>query len=215
MTPQFDETFSEFLDRCTQTYDVAECELMWDESRGASSASTIERRAAQLEVRTKGRHLMGYAAVFGVEARLGATTEVLAPRAFAASLKSNLDIIALVDHDIGRVLARTKSKTLKLSEDSRGLAFDLSVPDTSFGRDVLALAKRGDLGGMSFGFIVPKGGDSWDGTRRTLNAVDLREISVVSAWPAYPDTVVNARAQLPAGGKFRRLILARRYLETL
>jgi HK97 family phage prohead protease len=153
----------------------------------------IERRTAQLEIRAKGRRLEGYAATFGTEARLGATTEVLAPRAFADTLKAGRDVLALLDHDPARVLARTRSKSLRLVEDSRGLAFDLDVPQTSYGADVLALAERGDLGGMSFGFTVPKGGEEWSGNRRTLRGVDLHEISVVSAWPAYPNTVVQAR----------------------
>jgi hypothetical protein len=56
-------------------------------------------------------------------------------------------------------LARTRSGNLKLSEDSHGLQFELSIPDTRPSRDVLALAERGDLGGMSFAFIVPKDGE--------------------------------------------------------
>jgi Escherichia/Staphylococcus phage prohead protease len=150
-----------------------------------------ERRSAALEVRAKGRRLEGYAALFGVEAHVGDFTEIIAAGAFASSLSH--DIVAMVDHDVAKVLARTRSKTLRLAEDTRGLAFDLDVPDTTHGRDVLTLAERGDLGGMSFGFIVAKNGEVWDGTKRTLRAVDLREVSVVSAWPAYQGTVVNAR----------------------
>lgn len=167
----------------------------------------LETRAV-LELRAKDRKLEGYAAKFGVRARIADFTEVVSPGAFAKSLQSGRDILAMVDHDRGKILARTKSGSLKLAEDSTGLAFELAVPDTQPGRDVLALAERGDLGGMSFGFLVPEGGENWDGTLRTLTAVDLHEISVVSAWPAYPETTVNARAKTPA------LDLARRYLET-
>jgi hypothetical protein len=168
---------------------------------------TLETRAV-LELRAKGRTLSGYAAKFGIEARIADFTEIIASGAFAASLASGRDVVALADHDRAAVLARTKSGTLTLTEDSTGLQFELKVPDTGAGRDVLALAERGDLGGMSFGFLVPAGGDAWNGNRRTLNAIDLREISVVSAWPAYPETTVHARMQAP------RLALALRYLET-
>ena len=167
----------------------------------------LEQRAV-LELRAKDRRLEGYAAKFNVEARIADFTEVIAAGAFAASLKSGRDVIALADHDKTAVLARTRSGTLKLSEDSTGLEFSISVPDTQRGRDVLALAERGDLVGMSFGFLPAKGGESWDGNRRTLTAIDLHEISVVSAWPAYPETTVSARAKTPA------LDLAKRYLET-
>ena len=93
----------------------------------------------------------------------------------------------------------------------RGLAFSLDLPETQAGADVLALATRGDLGGMSFGFTVPKGGERWAGNRRSLSAVGLREVSVVSAWPAYPDTEIALRALHTGAASARRrrvLVLA-------
>ena len=167
-----------------------------------------ERRASIVEVRAKGRRLDGYAATFDAEARIGSITEVIVPGAFADSLRSGADILALVDHDPARVLARTRSGSLRLSEDAHGLAFEIEVPDTSAGRDVLALAERGDLGGMSFGFEATE--ESWNGDRRELRRVKLLEIRVVAAWPAYPDTTIQARNR-PS----RRAERARRYLETL
>jgi HK97 family phage prohead protease len=170
----------------------------------------IERRAIVGELRAKGRRLQGYAATFGAEAKINDFVETIARGAFADSLAKRSDVLALVDHDPGRVLARTRSKTLRLSEDSRGLAFDLDVPATTAGNDVLALAERGDLGGMSFAFSVKR--EKWQGERRTLEAVDLHEISIVQSWPAYPDTVVQARARPVL---FPRVAVARRYLESL
>jgi len=155
----------------------------------------FERRAAPIQLRAKGRRLEGYAAVFGQAARITDFEEIIAPGAFTQTLESRNDILALVDHAPDRLLARTRSGTLRLAEDSKGLAFDLDVPKTTAGDDVLALAERGDLGGMSFGFRVPKGGDAWNGNQRTLRTIDLAEISVVSAWPAYDGTVVHARAR--------------------
>lgn len=153
----------------------------------------IERRAAALEVRAAGRKLEGYAATFGAEARIGSIVETIAAGAFAATLADRHDVLALVDHDPGRLLARTRSGTLRLAEDGRGLAFALDVPDTQLGHDVLELARRGDLGGMSFAFQVGQGGEHWSGKHRELRAVELAEISVVLAWPAYPDTEVAVR----------------------
>ena len=169
-----------------------------------------QRRFA--EVRTAGRKLEGYAALFASEACIGEFVETIAPGAFRASLAG--DVLALQDHAFDKVLGRTQSGTLRLSEDTRGLAFSLDLPDTTAGRDVLALAERGDLGGMSFGFTIPDGGDEWNGARRTLRAVELREISVVSAWPAYPDTAAelalrSRRPQVDAEHRRRSLILAR------
>lgn len=169
-----------------------------------------QRHAAEVRV-AQGRKLTGYAARFNAEARIGHFNEVIRPGAFAASLKGR-DVLALVDHDPTRLLARTRTGTLELREDAEGLAFTIQLPDTQAGRDVLALAERGDLGGMSFGFTVDKDGERWDGNKRELRAVTLHEISVVSAWPAYDGTSVQAR-NFPNVGK--RLTLARLYLETV
>ncbi len=171
-------------------------------------APALERRQVS-ELRSTGRRLEGYAATFNADAKIGRFTETISPGAFRSSLAG--DVLALFNHDPAAVLGRTRSRTLRLSEDSRGLAFDLDLPDTAAGRDVLAMAERGDLGGMSFGFLTPKGGDKWQGERRTLVNVELREISVISAWPAYPDTSLALRSfQLVQDHERRRraLILA-------
>jgi HK97 family phage prohead protease len=155
----------------------------------------LERRSASLEVAAKGRRLEGYAAVFGAEARIGSFVETIRRGAFSASLKDARDVVALVDHDAGRVLGRTRSGTLRLSEDTRGLAFSVDLPETQAARDLLALAERGDIGGASFAFTVAKDGEHWTGDRRELRAVTLHEISVVQSWPAYAETSVHARSR--------------------
>lgn len=156
----------------------------------------MERRALQIELRAAGsnpRRLEGYAAVFSVDTKINDFVETIRAGAFAESLASGRDILALVDHDASRLLGRTKSGTLRLSEDARGLAFAIDLPDTQTARDVLALAERSDLGGASFGFRAVD--EKWTGARRELRAVDLHEISIVSAWPAYSNTVVEARSR--------------------
>ena len=141
-----------------------------------------------------GRKLAGYAAVFGRPAQIGSFTETVRPGAFRATLAAGKDMLALLDHDPTRLLARTSNGTLRLSEDARGLAFELDLPDTTLGKDVLAMAEARLLGGVSFGFRVHKGGDAWPtASARELHAVDLVEISVVQAFPAYADTSVTAR----------------------
>ena len=154
------------------------------------AAATLERRFAT-ELRSSGRKLEGYAATFASTANLGAFRERIDTGAFRDALAG--DVLALLDHDSGKVLGRTRTGTLELREDDKGLAFSLDLPDTAAGRDVLALAARGDLGGMSFGFLVPEGGEDWEGDLRTLRKIDLREISVVSAWPAYEGTEIALR----------------------
>lgn len=171
------------------------------------AGGVIERRRAAALAVAPGRKLTGLAAVFDQETRVAGFTEVIRHGAFKASL--DRDILALVDHDAGRLLARTKSGTLRLWEDSEGLRFEIDVPDTQEGRDVLTLAERGDLGGCSIGFLPAKGGEVWRGNKRELRAVTLHEISIVSSWPAYAGTHVQARAKTP------KLAAALRYLETI
>lgn len=151
----------------------------------------IERRGAAGGLRASGRTLTGYAAVFGTETRMGSFTERIAPGAFSKSLASGRDILALLDHRADVLLGRTASGTLKLSEDDKGLRFDLELPDTQAGRDLVALAERGDLGGMSFGFIAED--EEWTGNTRELRQVDLREVSVIQAFPAYQQTEISLR----------------------
>ncbi|MBI0432809.1 HK97 family phage prohead protease [Roseomonas sp. KE0001] len=153
----------------------------------------LEHRAA-VELRASGRRLEGYAACFDAPAQIGGFVEVIRPGAFRAALLTKADVLALVDHDPGRLLARTSSGTLRLEEDAKGLHFEVDMPTTQLACDVLALAERRDLGGMSFGFRVKD--EAWPARdRRELRAVDLVEISVVTAFPAYTQTTVSARAR--------------------
>lgn len=105
------------------------------------------------------------------------------------------DVLALYNHDYANVLGRVDAGTLKLSIDKVGLHFVLDMPDTTVGHDVYNNIKAGNLKGMSFGFVVADGGDSWQqGVSkpiRTINQLQtLGEISVVSK-PAYDDTSIN------------------------
>jgi len=173
-----------------------------------------ERRSAPIELRARGRRLEGYAALFGVRACIADQfDEEIKPGAFTGSLRSGQDVLALVDHDPSRLLARTRSRTLRLSQDSTGLAFDLDVPDTGEGRDLLVLAERGDIGGASISFTVAPGGETREGGVRVLEALRLHEISVVKAWPAYQGTIVQARSA--NDNRLLRLAHLRRYLEAV
>lgn len=158
----------------------------------------IEKRGGTLGVETRAedekRTLVGYAAVFDASADIGGWwIERIAPGAFAEAIAG--DVRALVDHDMGRVIGRTKSGTLRLEEDSKGLRVEIDVPNTTDGNDLWTLVERGDISGMSFGFRVTK--QEWDETGdmpvRTIQAVDLFEVSAV-AFPAYDDTELGRRS---------------------
>jgi len=144
--------------------------------------------------------LVGHAVLFNsLSVDLGGFVEKVAPGAFARTLASGKTIFAVHHHNFENVLASTKSGSLKLSEDARGLRFEIAMPETSLGHDIHALVKRGDLSSMSFSFRINGAqGESWrersDGViERTLLDLDLFEISTV-ANPAYPSSEVFARA---------------------
>lgn len=158
----------------------------------------IEKRGGTLGVETRAddtaRTLVGYAAVFNSDADIGGYwVERIAPGAFTATISG--DIRALINHDPGRIIGRTKSGTLRLAEDAKGLRVEIDVPNTTDGNDLWTLVERGDISGMSFGFCVTK--QSWDETTnppvRTIQAVDLAEVSAV-AFPAYDDTTIGKRS---------------------
>ncbi len=103
------------------------------------------------------------------------------------------------------MLGRTKSGTLDVSEDQKGLKFRCELPDTQTARDLHQLVIRGDVDQCSFGFIVrtqnwleTKNADGSVDVMRELTDVDLFDIGPVT-FPAYPQTSVNARALWPDG----------------
>lgn len=132
----------------------------------------------------------GYAAIFNSQTSIGDFfDEIIEPGAFKRTISENDDIRALFNHDWNVVLGRTKSGTLKLSEDKRGLKFDLELPNTTAGKDLAASMERGDINQCSFGFVATE--ETWDYTAepalRTIHEVELYEVSIVSI-PAYDDT---------------------------
>jgi HK97 family phage prohead protease len=156
----------------------------------------VERRSVR-EVRAKDdAKIEGYAAVFNsLSEELFGFREIIMPGAFDRALREGHDVRALVNHDPNQILGRTKSGTLKLSVDERGLMAEIDPPDTQAARDALTSIKRGDIDGMSFAFRTIT--DNWrmeDGEQiRELVDVELLDVSVV-AYPAYSATQVSARA---------------------
>lgn len=142
------------------------------------------------------RHITGYAAVFNsLSDDLGGFREKIDPGAFKRTIKKD-DVRALKNHNTDYVIARTKSGTLKLSEDERGLKIDALPPDAGWARDLMVSIERGDIDQMSFGFMTIS--DRWETKGkeeiRTLEEVHLLDVSPV-AFPAYPDTTVGLRSR--------------------
>jgi HK97 family phage prohead protease len=161
----------------------------------------MERRLSTLDLEIRSLDgtpdkpvIAGYAAVFNqLSDDLGGFREKIAPGAFTKSLGN--DVRALFNHDSNLILGRTKSKTLRLSEDPKGLAIEIDPPDTEAARDLLTSIKRGDVSQMSFGFFTRS--DIWEDIGgkivRTLIDVDLFDVSPVT-FPSFPQTAVAVRA---------------------
>lgn len=172
------------VEMITRAYKIVEMELRVDNTTDGSQNNVIAGYVAEFE---KYSHELN-------DFFRGKFKEKIRKGAFENSIRSKV-IKALWNHDDNKVLGSTKSKTLNLWEDERGLKFELTLPNNNWGADALESVRRGDVDGMSFGFIptITEWDDASDSeTIRTLVEVDLIEISPV-AFPAYPQTSVSAR----------------------
>lgn len=161
--------------------------------------------------------ISGYAAVFNSKTTISDWfTEEIEPGAFSRSIAEN-DIRGLFNHNWDKVLGRTKSGTLKLSEDEHGLKFEIELPNTSTARDLAESMERGDIDQCSFGFYPSE--ETWnydvEPAHRVLNEVELFEISVVSI-PAYDDTEASIiRSKEISQNVEKRLKIIKQINETL
>jgi HK97 family phage prohead protease len=164
------------------------------------ATTVMETRAHfvdDMEIRAVGEKMTfkGYAAVFNSDSEPLPFIERIQPGAFARTLKSRNNIRMYVNHNDSQLLASTRSGTLRLQEDSKGLLAEADLPMTTDGRNMSILLEQRIVDSMSFGFSVPRGGDTWsaDGGRRTLTEVRLHEVSVVTGQPAYAATSASVR----------------------
>jgi len=118
-------------------------------------------------------------------------------------LIDNSNIVFLYNHDYNQVIGRSnKGKgTLNLELRDDGVYFDLEVPNTTMGNDLLENIRLGNINQCSFGFryanepdayVDKKVEDTW--YRDVYKIGELFDVSAVT-FPAYDDTYVNARMQ--------------------
>lgn len=149
--------------------------------------------------------LIGYAAVFddGTEKsqyRYYGIIETIQRGAFTRALRDRQDVRGLFNHDSGSLLGRVSSNTLRLSEDDKGLRYEIDLPDTTLGRDLEQLIQRRDLSGSSFGFRVKSekwermGNKDEDKYKRSILDVDLIDVGPVT-FPAYTGTQSQMRSE--------------------
>lgn len=146
---------------------------------------------------TESREVEGYAAVFDKWSHdLGWFKERINRSAF--NDVDMTDVVATFNHNFDNVLARSGSKTLTLSVDSKGLRYSFTAPNTTAGNDLLENIRNGNVKGSSFMFTVKE--QKW--TDKSGDEIDEREITQIGrlielgpvTMPAYPDTTAAKRS---------------------
>lgn len=123
----------------------------------------------------------------------GEFEETIAKGTFNKTLKERDDVRLLVNH-VGVPVARTKSKTLRLTTtpDLRAHAPRLDPANPTV-QELRSAMGRGDLDQMSIGFRVTRQEWNEDYTERTIREVKLFDVSVVT-FPASPTTTASIRS---------------------
>jgi HK97 family phage prohead protease len=136
---------------------------------------------------------LGYASVtdtpYEMEDWLGSYTETVSNGAFKKTLSEGADVPFKLNHD-GMTLARTKSGTMRLAEDSTGLHVEADLDARNpVVQGIQSAMERGDLDEMSFAFRVTRQEWNEDYTERWINEVNLNkgDVSIVN-YGANPHT---------------------------
>lgn len=138
------------------------------------------------------------------------------PGCITEELIAKSDVVANIDHDNSRMVARSVNGegSLHLSLDEHGLKFSYEAPLTNDGETVLQGVRRGDFRGCSFAYTC----DEDTGVHYEKNEKDPRaliryvdevnglyDVSVV-IHPAYPQTNVDSRSAVLDGALLRGMI---------
>jgi HK97 family phage prohead protease len=122
--------------------------------------------------------------------------EKFVPGAYRGEQPSNQ--FAYRNHGWDEPLGSTEAGTLVFRDTPEGLRFELELPDTTRGRDMAVLAKRGDIKGASLGFRVRD--NEWrfaekpgELDERTVTDVEVLEVSLTHM-PAYRGATASLRS---------------------
>ncbi len=170
-------------------------------------ASGVEMRAKANGTGGTKFHFTGYATVYDYPFEMwdfwgDEFSEKVGQRAGARTLANHCDVPFLVGHnDAGIPMARTKSGTMALGEDTHGLHADAPGLDGSLEqiRQLASAVERGDMDEMSMAFMTMQQDWSPDYSERTILEYDLHkgDVSVV-VFGANDGTAGAAMVALPA-----------------
>ena len=222
LKPNDGETKEEFINRCmaddtmqkefpdeSQRYAV--CLAQWNERAAARSQREIrlaEIRALEPTNDEQEMIVEGRAIVYDSPTVM---YEIDGTKYYEVIQRGALDGTDLKDvpfkynhSDSVMVMARTRNKTLELIPDDQGLLVRAKLANTTAGRDLYELIKRGDIDKMSFAFTVAK--EAYDKKTRTRKIIRFKRIWDVSAvdTPAYLDTYISARNYFMAQAEAER-----------
>jgi len=177
---------------------------IWDKKY---NNTIMEKRIFNIENRFETKEdgqevVVGYGSIWNSRSEnLGGFYEYISPDAISQETIEKSDVRALINHNPDLVLARSTAGNLILSVDEKGLRYEFSIPETSYGKDLAINMKNGNINQSSFAFTV--GSDEWstdeDGNDiRTITSIEkLYDVSPVT-YPAYSqaesDLVVAQRA---------------------
>ncbi|ACT00214.1 HK97 family phage prohead protease [Paenibacillus sp. JDR-2] len=145
--------------------------------------------------------------------------EKVAPTALADADMS--DVIFNYNHG-GKVMARTRNKTLELKVDNKGLFIRARLDGTEEGRKLYEEIKGGYIDRMSYAYTVKEA--SYDNETRTRTVLRIKKVYDVSAVdiPAYDTTSISARSafemviekeeQVAVAAERRKKLLLQTYL---
>lgn len=107
------------------------------------------------------------------------------------------DVIFNYNHS-GKVMARTRNKTLQLSVDDKGLYIKARVDGTEEGRKIYEEIKGGYIDRMSYSYTVSEAAYDSENRMRTIRKIKkLYDVSAVDI-PAYDTTSIYARSLIDA-----------------
>ncbi|RVD38553.1 HK97 family phage prohead protease [Mesorhizobium sp. M4A.F.Ca.ET.020.02.1.1] len=149
-------------------------------------AERIDVRFAAADINSQTGIFSGYGAVFG---NLDSHKDIIMNGAFKASLaawraKGRLPRMLLMHGSSGNPFTGDDLPIgvwTAMREDAKGLYVEgqLLALNTDYGRRILSLMQGGALDGLSIGYVVKRSSAGSGTAKRFLEAIDLREVSIV------------------------------------
>lgn len=171
----------------------------------------MERFAFSATASESGRKLSGIAHAFGARTLRGNRYIEFAKGAFDKVLQTS-DVRAFWNHDSTLLLGRQSNGTVRITANDDGLGYEIDVPDTSYGNDLLELVRRGDLNEMSFGITPGRSIQTKTESGKPLTVYQdvesLFDISPVSI-PAFSGTQVSLHSAEEVESLGSQLVRAR------